>query len=79
MTIDLITGMWDPLGPLGAIPCRLVSDNESGIGRRNSFPADISALGRCPHDQDDSAARMTDGSGPRGGLDSGPLPGSLGG
>ena len=39
MTGDLLAGMWDLLGSLGAVPRRLIWDNETGIGRRNSYAA----------------------------------------
>lgn len=37
-TGDLLSGMWSLLsGQLGAVPRRLIWDNETGIGRRNRF------------------------------------------
>jgi transposase len=44
MTGDLLAGMWELLGGLGAVPRRLIWDNETGIGRRNSYAADVSAF-----------------------------------
>jgi transposase len=44
MTGDLLAGMWELLSGLGAVPRRLVWDNETGIGRRNSFAAGVSAF-----------------------------------
>jgi transposase len=42
MTADLLSGMWALLsGQLGAVPRRLVWDNESGIGRRNRLAAGV--------------------------------------
>jgi hypothetical protein len=32
-TEDLLCGMWELLGRLGAVPRRLICDNETGIGR----------------------------------------------
>lgn len=41
-TPDLLSGMWSLLsGQLGAVPRRLVWDNETGIGRRNRFAAGV--------------------------------------
>jgi hypothetical protein len=39
MTGDLLAGMWELIGSLGAVPRRLIWDNETGIGRRNSYAA----------------------------------------
>jgi transposase len=44
MTGDLLAGMWELLGGLGAVPRRLIWDNETGIGRRNSFAAGVPAF-----------------------------------
>ncbi|TSE15722.1 IS21 family transposase [Arthrobacter sp. KBS0703] len=44
MTGDLLAGMWDLIGSLGAVPRRLIWDNETGIGRRNSFAAGVPAF-----------------------------------
>jgi transposase len=42
-TADLLSGMWSLLsGQLGAVPRRLIWDNESGIGRRNRLAAGVS-------------------------------------
>jgi len=42
-TADLLSGMWALLsGQLGAVPRRLIWDNESGIGRRNRLAAGVS-------------------------------------
>ena len=42
-TADLLSGMWSLLSAqLGAVPRRLVWDNESGIGRRNRLAAGVS-------------------------------------
>ncbi|WP_306636498.1 hypothetical protein [Pseudarthrobacter siccitolerans] len=35
---DLSAGVWELLGGLGAVPRRLVRDNETGIRRRNAMP-----------------------------------------
>ena len=35
-TGDLLAGMWALLERLGAVPRRLIWDNEAGIGRRGS-------------------------------------------
>lgn len=43
-TGDLLAGMWELLSGLGAVPRRLVWDNETGIGRRNSFAAGVLAF-----------------------------------
>ncbi len=41
-TADLLAGMWALLsGQLGAVPRRLVWDNETGIGRRNRLAAGV--------------------------------------
>ena len=41
-TADLLSGMWSLLsGQLGAVPRRLIWDNESGIGRRNRLAAGV--------------------------------------
>lgn len=41
-TADLLSGMWLLLATqLGAVPRRLIWDNESGIGRRNRFAAGV--------------------------------------
>lgn len=41
-TADLLAGMWALLaGQLGAVPRRLIWDNESGIGRRNHLAAGV--------------------------------------
>jgi hypothetical protein len=39
MTGDPLAGMWELLAGLGSIPWRLTWDNETGIGRRNSYAA----------------------------------------
>jgi hypothetical protein len=44
MTEDLLAGMWDLLNGLGAVPRRLVWDNETGIGRRNRYAAGVAAF-----------------------------------
>lgn len=44
MTGDLLAGMWELIGSLGADPQRLIWDNESGIGRRNSYAAGVAAF-----------------------------------
>jgi transposase len=44
MTGDLLAGMWDLIGSLGAVPRRLIWDNETGIGRRNSYAAGVAAF-----------------------------------
>ena len=42
-TADLLSGMWALLsGQLGAVPRRLIWDNETGIGRRNRLAAGVS-------------------------------------
>jgi len=44
-TGDLLAGMWSLLsGQLGAIPKRLIWDNESGIGRRNRFAEGVTGF-----------------------------------
>lgn len=40
-TADLLTGMWLLLGQLGAVPRRLLWDNEAGIGRRGRLAAGV--------------------------------------
>ena len=41
-TADLLSGMWSLLaGQLGAVPRRLIWDNETGIGRRNRLAAGV--------------------------------------
>ena len=44
MTGDLLAGMLELLGPLGAVPRRLIRDHETGIGRRNSYAAGVAAF-----------------------------------
>lgn len=44
MTGDLLAGMWELLCGLGAVPRRLIWDNEAGIGRRNSYAAGVAAF-----------------------------------
>ena len=44
MTGDLLAGMRELLGSLGAVPRRLIWDNETGIGRRNSYAAGVAAF-----------------------------------
>jgi hypothetical protein len=44
MTGDLLAGMWELIGSLGAVPRRLIWDNEAGIGRRNSYAAGVAAF-----------------------------------
>jgi len=44
MTGDLLAGMWELIGGLGAVPRRLIWDNETGIGRRNSYAAGVAAF-----------------------------------
>ncbi|MBT2533953.1 DDE-type integrase/transposase/recombinase [Arthrobacter sp. ISL-48] len=44
MTGDLLAGMWELIGSLGAVPRRLIWDNETGIGRRNSYAAGVAAF-----------------------------------
>jgi transposase len=43
-TGDLLAGMWELIGSLGAVPRRLIWDNETGIGRRNSYAAGVAAF-----------------------------------
>jgi hypothetical protein len=44
-TPDLLAGMWSLLsGQLGAVPHRLIWDNEAGIGRRNKLAEGVSAF-----------------------------------
>jgi transposase len=43
-TGDLLAGMWELLSSLGAVPRRLVWDNETGIGRRNRYAAGVAAF-----------------------------------
>jgi hypothetical protein len=44
-TSDLLAGMWELVsGQLGAVPHRLVWDNESGIGRRNRLADGVSGF-----------------------------------
>lgn len=44
-TADLLTGMWVLLSQqLGAVPRRLIWDNETGIGRRNRLAAGVGAF-----------------------------------
>ena len=44
-TGDLLAGMWSLLsGQLGAVPRRLIWDNETGIGRRNRFAEGVSGF-----------------------------------
>lgn len=44
-TQDLLAGMWSLLsGQLGAVPRRLVWDNEAGIGRRNNLAYGVSGF-----------------------------------
>lgn len=44
-TPDLLAGMWSLLsGQLGAVPRRLVWDNEAGIGRRNSLAEGVAGF-----------------------------------
>lgn len=44
VTGDLLAGMWELIGSLGAVPRRLIWDNETGIGRRNSYAAGVAAF-----------------------------------
>jgi transposase len=44
MTGDLLAGMWELLNGLGAVPRRLIWDNETGIGRRNRYAAGVEAF-----------------------------------
>ncbi|MEJ1193166.1 IS21 family transposase [Pseudarthrobacter sp. CCNWLW207] len=44
MTGDLLAGMWELIGSLGAVPRRLIWDNETGIGRRNTYAAGVAAF-----------------------------------
>lgn len=44
MTGDLLAWMWELIGSLGAVPRRLIWDNETGIGRRNSYAAGVAAF-----------------------------------
>jgi len=47
-TADLLAGMWSLLSTqLGAVPRRLIWDNEAGIGRRNHFAAGVAEF--CGH------------------------------
>ena len=41
MTGDLVTGAWKLLNDFGAMPARLVWDNEAGIGRRGVLTLDV--------------------------------------
>jgi hypothetical protein len=44
-TPDLLAGMWSLLsGQLGAVPRRLIWDNEAGIGRRNSLAEGVAGF-----------------------------------
>ncbi|WP_243399928.1 IS21 family transposase [Arthrobacter glacialis] len=43
-TGDLLAGMWELLGGLGAVPRRLIWDNETGIGRRNRYAAGVAGF-----------------------------------
>ena len=44
-TPDLLAGMWELLSDqLGAVPHRLIWDNEAGIGRRNSFAEGVASF-----------------------------------
>jgi hypothetical protein len=36
--------MWELIGSLGAVPRRLIWDNETGISRRNSYAAGVAAF-----------------------------------
>ncbi|MFF2243292.1 transposase family protein [Arthrobacter sp. NPDC058130] len=44
MTGDLLAGLWELIGSLGPVPRRLIWDNETGTGRRNSCAAGVAAL-----------------------------------
>jgi transposase len=44
MTGDLLAGMWELIRSLGAVPRRLIWDNETGIGRRNSYATGVAAF-----------------------------------
>jgi transposase len=44
MTGDLLAGMWELIGSLSAVPRRLIWDNETGIGRRNTYAAGVAAF-----------------------------------
>lgn len=33
MSVDLVAGMWEAMKDFGAVPRRLLWDNEAGIGR----------------------------------------------
>jgi hypothetical protein len=44
-TADLLSGMWSLLSKqLGAVPRRLIWDNETGIGRRNRFADEVTGF-----------------------------------
>ena len=43
-TVDLCLGMWSLLRSFGAVPRRLVWDNEAGIGRRNKLTDQVTSL-----------------------------------
>lgn len=43
-TEDLLLGSWELIGQLGAVPRRLIWDNETGIGRRGSLAAGVAAF-----------------------------------
>ena len=44
-TGDLLAGMWSLLSDqLGAVPKRLIWDNETGIGRRNRFAEGVTGF-----------------------------------
>ncbi len=43
-TEDLLLGMWELIEQLGRVPRRLIWDNESGIGRRNSYADGVAAF-----------------------------------
>jgi hypothetical protein len=44
MTGDLMAGMWEALMSLGTVPRRLIWDNETGSGRRNSYVAGVASV-----------------------------------
>ncbi len=43
-TADLLCGMWQLINQLGAVPRRLLWDNEAGIGRRGKFADGVGAF-----------------------------------
>jgi hypothetical protein len=66
MTGNLLAGMWELLGSLGAVPRRLIWDNEAGIGRRNGYAAGMAAFAGACH-QDRAVQALRPGEQGRGG------------